>query len=138
METVTNIHSPQKVENMSLWNNVDWRSTVIVNLERAVAAAIVWAALDGFGVIDFSLKPYEIIVMFPLGYFFIAPLWWFIGKTLFDRGIKEAGLIMLATAIPTIVGDPFVWLLQRVMPQAVPVDEFGIVNRNLLLIVEKR
>lgn len=123
---------------MSLWNNVDWRSTVIVNLERAVAAAIVWAALDGFGVINFPLKPYEILVMFPLVYFFIAPLWWFIGKTLFDRGIKEAGLIMLATAIPIIVGDPFVWLLRRVMPQAVPVDEFGVINKHLLLIVEKR
>lgn len=123
---------------MSLWNNVDWRSTVIVNLERAVAAAIIWAAVDGFGIINFSLKPYEILVMFPLVYFFIAPLWWFIGKVLFDRGIKEAGFIMLATAIPIMVGDPIVWGLRSAMPQAVPVGEFGIVNRHLLLIVEKR
>lgn len=122
---------------MSMFSNLDWRATLIVNAERAFAAGVVWAAVDGFGLIDFSAKPYEILYIFPFAFFAIGPLWWFIGKKLMEHGVQAAAFIMLAASAAIIVGDPLVWLLKKALPQAVPVEEFSVFNKVLVIAVQK-
>ena len=122
---------------MSLIEDTDWKHTLIVNLERAVGASIVWAIVRAFGWLPNEWSPIGVLFGFPFFYFFgLLPLG-LIGIKLQERGVSWVGLAGTVASVAILAGDPLVYALSKAAPHLVPVSDFKLFNRVLILLVQK-
>jgi hypothetical protein len=120
------------------WKFIDWRATLLTNLYRAVSAGVVWLLL---GLIFGMLRENPTItltmpILFPLVYFCVLlPLGLF--ATLLSRvGIPFAGLFSLVAGFTIVVGDPLLWIFDRLTKKSiVPVKDLPFLNLALIYFV---
>ena len=120
-------------------SDADWKSTLLLNFERAAAAGIVWTVVTLLTApnnqsVTESLK---MLYMFPLGYLFgLMPIG-LIAIKLGEQGIEWAKIVGGVISLLIVVGDPIVYLLSKLLPHIVPVQQFKMFNRVLVLLVSK-
>ena len=118
-------------------DKTDWKSTLILNAERATAAGIVWTVVmliwspQGQSVTESLKWLYQFPVMYLLG---LVPLG-LIAVKLHERGIEWAGVFAGFVSLLIVVGDPIVFAARKLFPNLVPVDSFKMFNRVLVLLV---
>lgn len=122
---------------MGILNETDWKSTLILNEERAVAAGIVWAVVmiiwspPNHSLVDSLKTLYE----FPLGYMFVLLPLGLLAAKLHESGIEWAGIFAGIVSLLIVVGDPLVYAASKLLPRLVPITGFKIFNRVLVLFV---
>lgn len=111
---------------------VDWRATFILAAMRSASAGVTWALLQLLtgnfeGVLPFLLlgAPIGVLFMVPLALVALVG-----GKIFWPIGL--AGIIPL---IFMVSGDPLLWLVERLRPSTVPMDDFKPINGKTILVV---
>lgn len=111
---------------------VDWRATFILAAMRSASAGVTWALLQLLtgnfeGVLPFLLlgAPVGVLFMVPLALVALVG-----GKIFWPIGL--AGIIPL---IFMVSGDPLLWLVERLRPGTVPMDDFKPINGKTLLVI---
>lgn len=119
------------------FRNIDWLSTLWYNLLRALGAALVWglvlmvAGQHGIG------GYFLMLVIWPIGWLIAGLPIGFITAKL-SGVIPFIGLISVMMSLFFVaVGDPLVALLNRFVPQAVPVDDAPFFQMNIITFVLK-
>ena len=120
-------------------SETDWKSTMSLNAERAVAAGIFWTIVmliwspPGQPATESLKWLYQFPIMYLLG---LVPLG-LIAVKLHESGIEWAGIFTGFVSLLIVVGDPIIYLIKKVLPNFVPVDSMKIFNRVLVLLVKK-
>ena len=117
-------------------SDTDWKSTLLLNLERAVAAGIVWTVIilvSGFPVSESLKWLYQFPIMYLVG---LVPIG-LIAIKLGEQGIEWAKIVGGIISLLIIVGDPIIYAVHKLLPGVVPVDQFKMFNRVLVLLVGK-
>lgn len=118
-------------------NETDWKSTLILNLERAVAAGAFWTIVLLLWHPQPTGESLKWLYQFPLGYLLgFMPLGILAAK-LSRHGMQWAGVFVGIVSLLIVVGDPFVYMLHKLIPAVVPVDKFNVFNRVLVILVSR-
>jgi hypothetical protein len=124
---------------MSDANETDWKSTLILNLERAVAAGAFWTVVlllwrpPGHSLGELLKWLYQ----FPLSYLLVLMPLGILAAKLHRHGIQWAGVFAGFVSLLILVGDPFVYMLHKLIPAVVPVEKFNMFNRVLVILVSR-
>jgi hypothetical protein len=122
---------------LSFPKDLDWIATLLVNLERSVGAGVIWALVFLVFGVRAEFGALQLLLLFPIAYFFgFVPLG-IVGDWLSERGVPWAGLISGIASLAILVGDPLVYAVSRAAPHLVPVADFKVFNRVMLLFVVK-
>jgi len=113
--------------------NVDWKATSTVNLIRAffsglvlMVIALLSGALSSMGPQIFALP-----VAIPLFFLIAMPIIRVFQKVSFMKWVNLVFVLMF------IFGDPLVFILHKLVPQAVPIDKYNFINVAALIYVRK-
>ena len=117
------------------FRNIDWLSTLWYNMLRALGAALVFGLLMLFTG-QHGIGGYLLMLFYwPLGWLLFGLPVGFITAKL-SGVIPFIGLISVFMSIIFVaVGDPLVALLNRFVPQAVPVDDPSFFQMNIITFV---
>lgn len=123
------------------FKNILWKPTFQVNLTRAVVAGIVWTIIAYFmGMETPPGMPGKWLYMFiwPIGYLlFFLPLG-IVAGWLNRIGIPFVGLLTFIPAMMVIPADPIMFILHKVNPNLVPVDEYRFIEPSISIWVYDR
>lgn len=122
------------------FKSIDWGATLWFNLMRAAGGGIVFAILGllmeeyrrntGVG----TILAFPLII--PIGYlFFFLPMG--MVCAFLAKFFPYVGILVFMLSLFVAAGDPLVWILSLVAPQAVPVAKPGFVNFALIMWVLK-
>jgi hypothetical protein len=95
------------------FKNIQWDTTIKVNLLRVVIAGILWSVLSyvfyAFGAMRTPFGPHLWLIVFiwPIGYIFIIPTA-IVAGWLHKLGVPLVGLFTFVPPIMVIPADPFV------------------------------
>lgn len=118
------------------FKNIDWGSTLQVNLIRAAFAGLIWFIIRLFTGDSFSSS--LIMLLFPVAYLiFLLPIG-LVAGWLSSIGIPFIGLITVIISIFIVVGDPPTFILHKVNPRLVPVEQYGFLNFRIIIFVLKK
>jgi len=121
------------------FKNIDWKTTIITNLVRAVSAGFVWTLIllfSGSFKHDPLMGALSTLAALPIGYLFILmPVG--IVVSYLASVIPFIGLFNFLPLVTILPGDPLVYIIKQFVPQIVPVEEFGFVNFRLIIFVLK-
>ncbi len=111
---------------------VDWKSTFILAAMRSAAAGVTWAFLMMLSGNFENVLPF-LLLGAPIGVLFMVPLALIalIGAKVFP----PIGLLGLIPLVYIVSGDPLLWLVERLRPGTVPMDDFKPINGKTILIV---
>lgn len=111
---------------------VNWRSTFILTAMRSAAAGVTWAALMLLTGNFENVLPY-LLLGAPIGLLLMVPLALvaLVGAKIFP----PIGLLGLIPLVYMVSGDPLLWLVERLRPGTVPMDDFAPINGKTILIV---
>ncbi len=128
------------MSDFSVWKDfrrIDWRSTIILNVLRSIAAGVVWTVV-GFAITQGQTAFFALmVVQFPMFYFVgLLPVGLF-ASWLSRVGVPFAGLVTLSCALFIVVADPLMFILHHIRPNLVPVDKYRFFDLHLLIYVVK-
>lgn len=117
---------------------IDWGPTLLIGFERSLAAGLVWSVVE----------PLVLQTQLSLGTWLLFPIVYFLGilpggfvLSLLSRLPGTVGLmfslIALFWALFVAVGDPFVFIVHKIKPTIVPVENYGFLNFNYMIFVLK-
>lgn len=111
---------------------VDWKSTFMVSAMRSAAAGVTWALLMLLTGNFENVLPF-LLLGAPIGVLFMVPLALvaLVGAKIFS----PIGLLGLIPLVYMVSGDPLLWLVERLRPGTVPMDDFKLINGKTILIV---
>lgn len=132
-------------------SNVVLSKTIWFNAIRCIFAGIAWLVLVNvlfyFGIgkdigilVWVFLNPILTFILIPVLYFVVFfPLGFIISRTplLGIIPIPFGKILNIIVFVVVFLGDPFVWLLNKVKPSWVPVRSPGILSKPLFFIVDK-
>lgn len=115
-------------------SRIMWQETLVFMLIRPAfgtigLALIILASNPGF------FSDPQNIIMLPVGMLMCAGIALGAGW-LSQVGVPLAGIISLGCSVPMFIGDPMVWVLKKLKPEWVPVDEPGIFNPPLVWVMK--
>lgn len=113
------------------FSNINWKSTLWLNLLRSVSAGITWFIIraflqDGEAASMLLLPVVYLVILLPLGLLAIG---------LSRVGVPFVSLLSLMAAIAIVVGDPLLYLVSLFKPDIVPMKNFSPINFALILFV---
>jgi len=112
--------------------NVNWGMTLLLNLERSIAAGITLFVISLF--LEGGANP--LLLLHPLGFFpIILPMGLF-AFLLTKAKVPFAGIIQIFISLTIAIGDPLVYLIHKIVPDLIPIDKYGFFNFEILLYVE--
>jgi hypothetical protein len=124
---------------MSTGDGTDWKSTVILNLERAVAAGIFWTVVfvlwSPAG--QSTGESLKWLYQFPAVYLLAFMPLGILAAKLHQHGVNWAGVFTGFVSLLMVVGDPIVYALSKFAPAIVPVGRFKMFNRVLVMLVSR-
>lgn len=116
---------------MSTYNApISWGKTLWVNLIRSFCAAAVWSVFLGIsGDPDTAVS----MLLLPVLYFSIfMPLGLLVRAV---PGVPLLGIFNLMAALTILPGDPLLFVLNRMFPQAIPVHNYPFIHFALIVFV---
>lgn len=122
------------------WNRVMWKETLWLNFLRAVCVTPIFVAVQAP---QYSGSPSEtppyVYLLWPIMYFLAVPiLVFFVRPVTFWAGGPLAPLIWIPICLIFIsAGDPIVFLISKIKPQLVPIQDFKFINFEIFIFVEK-
>ncbi|MEL7360521.1 MAG: hypothetical protein AAFN13_00470 [Bacteroidota bacterium] len=111
-------------------SHVLWKETLWYNALRAACCGLVWSLLT-LGMPG-AIPPYLAPVAWVVGYLFFVPIAYLFAALFGVLGVIVTGL---ASLFFVTLGDPFVCLLQRFAPRAVPVERPALFSLRALILV---
>lgn len=121
--------------NEFLWRkdfkNIIWKETLWLNFLRALFAGPVWMIFMLATGEPFSIA--GLYLLFPLMYFIAAIPLGLIASFLAGLGVPFAGLFAIMFSLLVVVGDPFVFIIKKIKPELIPVENFGLLNFSLII-----
>lgn len=116
------------------WNRVMWKETLWLNFLRAICVTpvvLIFTALSNGEMIT--------AILWPLNYFLMVPILLFLFRPLaFGILGPIANLLWIPMCLIFICGgDPIVFLISKIKPQLVPIQDFKFINLELFIFVEK-
>ena len=119
------------------FKNARFKETVWLNLVRGAAAGVVWM------IILFIANPPEakkaMLLTFPfglaIGMVTIMPIISGIFKVMGSMGIPFMGLGNVVIALLVVPGDPILYLLHKIKPEIVPVQDYKFITWNPFIVV---
>ncbi|NUM45469.1 MAG: hypothetical protein HUU38_12260 [Anaerolineales bacterium] len=113
------------------FKHIQWGSTLWLALLRSLSSTVMWffIALALQDDAAFSM------LAFPVIYFAILLPAGLIASVLNDWGVPFVWFILLMASISIIVGDPLLWVINKIKPGIVPVEEYGFINFKLIIFV---
>ncbi|MEL6445677.1 MAG: hypothetical protein AAFR95_13205 [Bacteroidota bacterium] len=107
-----------------------WKETLWYNALRAACCGLVWSLLT-LGMPE-AIPPHLAPVAWVVGYLFFVPIAYAFATFFGLLGLIVTGL---ASLFFVTLGDPFVWLLQRFAPRAVPPERPAFFSLRALILV---
>lgn len=120
------------------FKRIDLGQTLLVGFERSLAAGLVWFVVALF-VPELQSDAWGFL-LWPLSYFvFILPVGVVLSLLSKLPGIAGMvfGLWYLLWALLIVVGDPLVFIVHKIKPKLVPVEEFRFLNFACVIFVLK-
>ena len=118
----------------------NWKLTIFYNLQRALAAGLLWIPLtlivNKETTASFLLFPLiYLMIIFPVG--LIIKL---LGAILFRIPVVDfaVGLIWIFLSLCVAIGDPLVFVIDKLLPGLIPVEKPRFFDLSLLILVMKR
>jgi len=111
---------------------VAWKATFMVAAMRSGAAGVAWALvmlLTG----NFENVLLYLLLGAPIGLLFMVPL--ALAALVGAKIFPPLGLLGLIPLVYMVSGDPLLWLVERLRPGTVPIDDFKPINGKTILIV---
>ncbi|EKE06463.1 MAG: hypothetical protein ACD_19C00006G0001 [uncultured bacterium] len=111
---------------------VNFSATLIVNIMRGIAAGIVWAAIvlfTGTSKGSPAWVPLIFPITFPILMGIMLPVYFFL------KTIGLGGVGSMAAMLFSVPGDPLIFILKKLAPHLVPVDDFNIINFSGFILV---
>lgn len=114
------------------FSNVNWKSTLWLNLLRSISAGITWFIIRLFlqdsGAASMLLLPVVyLVILLPLGLLAIA---------LSKVGVPFIWILSLMAAISIVAGDPLLYVMSLFKPEIIPMKNFSPINFALILFVQ--
>ena len=114
------------------YNQIIWTSTIVLNCFRAFVAGILWIVIFLITGINHNIN--ELFLMpfaWPILLAFLYPLHVFFKKVvpIIGTSLYFFGLILFCPA------DPFLFVIHKQFPQLVPVEQYPIFSKNLIIFV---
>lgn len=131
------------------FNKIAWKTTFLVNLERSFVAGIIWfcvALLSGEPLLattseELGAWPF---LFFPLVYFiFLLPaglVYYFLAGLLSGCGFfigLPVWLCGILVSLSIAVADPILFVISKIKPEIVPVEDYSFISLNLIIFVLK-
>lgn len=111
---------------------VAWKSTFMVAAMRSAAAGVTWALVMLLTGNFENVLPY-LLLGAPIGLLFMVPL--ALAALVGAKIFPPIGLLGLIPLVYMVSGDPLLWLVERLRPGTVPMDDFKPINGKTILIV---
>lgn len=132
-------------------SNVVWTKTLWFNTTRCIFAGFSWLIFvnvlfylgigKDIGILAWVfLNPILTLIIIPLFYFMVlTPLGLMMSNIPLSSiiPIPFGKLLNIITFVVVFLGDPFVWLLNKIKPSWVPVRSPGILSKPLFFIIDK-
>src|ERR1700730_6849101 len=119
----------------SLKNNfkkIQWGPTFLLHLMRAFSAGLIWCLVMMLTGARGTVPPLSLLLTFPIIYFTFVPMILVISKimSIFIDVLGEGFYAMVSFffALLIIVGDPLLFVVNRLKPGILPAAKFNIVN----------
>ena len=127
------------------FKRIDWGPTLLIGFERSLAAGLVWFVVSLFVpaipvLSELSSGDSWVYLFFPITYFLvILPAGLILSLLGRLPGIVRLsfGLMVPFCALFVAVGDPFVFIVHKIKPTIVPVENYGFLNFNYMIFVLK-
>lgn len=116
-------------------SRVSWSQTIIMNMIRMFLGGTVIALIALIGTRDPSTLG---LIAAPIGWLIVGLPAWFICQKLppTPKGIV-ALMFVLPFLLIGLVGDPFIFIVSKVKPALIPVEEPGFMSFSAILFVLK-
>jgi hypothetical protein len=115
------------------------KETLIVNLQRGVAAGLVWMIV--FLIKGSPETSRAMALMFPIGLpigmITVMPIISGFFRMLTSMGVPFMGLGNVVIALLVVPGDPLMYILHKIKPELVPVQDYKFLTWNPFIIVMK-
>lgn len=113
--------------------SIDWKASFQVNFLRTISSGLVLMLIL---VITGSWKEigyaaFFLPLLMPLLFLILIPI------SLFFTYVLHLGIANVFISILFILGDPLIFILKKLVPQAVPVEKYRFINFAVLLYVQK-
>ncbi|MEQ1790260.1 MAG: hypothetical protein ABL857_07440 [Rickettsiales bacterium] len=113
-------------------STVLWRETLIFMALRCIVASIPFLILvsvrQGFEVMDILAAPFAVFTLASFAF----------GAALLSKiGIPFAGFLSILLAIPLYIGDPIIWLIHKMKPDLIPLENPSVFNPPLVWVVKR-
>lgn len=126
------------------FRSILWGPTLRLNLMRAVAAGVVVAVIvcitGGPNKADVSSRLVMAMVMplaYPIVYLVFMLPFGLLSLLLASLGVPFVGLISLVMSLYAAIGDPLMFVLSKLKPEWIPVDNFKFLNFVMIMFVLK-
>jgi hypothetical protein len=121
------------------FKKIQWVPTFLLHLMRAFSAGLIWCLVMMFTGARGTVSPFSILLTFPIIYFTFVPMILVISKimSIFIDVLGEGFYAMVSFffALLIIVGDPLLFVLNKLKPGILPVEKFNIVNFSMMLFI---
>jgi hypothetical protein len=119
------------------FKNARFKETLWLNLLRGAAAGVVWMII--FLVVNPPETNKAMLLTFPIGLpigmVTIMPIISGIFRAMKSMGIPFMGLGNVVIALLVVPGDPIVYMLHKIKPEIVPVEEYKFITWNPFIVV---
>jgi len=114
------------------YKNIIWTSTIVLNCFRAFVAGLVWMVIFLITGINHNINELLLIpIAWPVLLAFLFPL-----HLIFQKAIPIiGGILYFVGLILTCPADPFLFIIHKHFPQLVPVEQYPIFSKNLIIFV---
>lgn len=116
------------------WKKVMWKETMWLNFLRALCVSPVMMIFFALNNSD----SWMLGLIWPIYYFIAVPILLLLRPVIFWALGPFAPLLWIFLSLVFICGgDPIVFLISKIKPQLVPVQDFKFINFEIFIVVEK-
>ncbi len=128
-----------KKTNFSInWNRVMWKETLWLNFMRAVCVSPIMTIFLASSNSGSNSDSWIFGLIWPIYYFIAVPILLLFRSLVYWTGGPLAPLVWIPVCLIMISGgDPIVFLISKIKPQLVPIQDFKFINFEIFIFVEK-